>query len=219
MKKFIELSIKGDKNEMASFVEKLKNYSSDAFIFKEMREDNIIRSSISLEFSAKKTIDFKSRVILTWNEDTLRICNIIPKTVSFLEIEQYNSVLRHFFEDVVSRLVPRTLSVDISKEENAMQDLISAPAYKALVLWEESCNKSAPTSHPNDRNRWLDFISELYINGDQLSLSDFRNWLIEDKGWYYDVDDDEDRTFLDLELDIEFGLDLLGYYAKKTRNR
>ena len=32
----------------------------------------------------------------------------------------------------------------------------------------------------------------------------------------YDANDDDDRTFLDLELDLEFGLDLLAHYAKKT---
>lgn len=97
-----------------------------------------------------------------------------------------------------------------------MQDLISEPAYKALVLWEDLCNKNSPTGHPNDQERWIDFICELYINNDHLALCDFKNWLIEDKGWCYDASTDIDKTFLDLEHDIELGLDLLMHYAKKA---
>lgn len=219
MKKYIKLIIKGSPEAMVSYVEELKGFVSDAFKFKEISEDNVLRDGYYVEFLARRPVDYRSRVILIWDEDGLRVCNIVPKTVSFLEVEQYNSVLRHFYEDVVCHTSTRSLEVAISKEENAMQDLISAPAYRALVLWEEFCNKNSPTSHPNDRERWMDFICELYINDDHLSLSDFKNWLIEDKGWYYDTNDEEGRTFLDLELDLEFGLDLLAHYAKKTEIR
>lgn len=219
MKKYIELKITGADDAMAAFVERLKKFSSDAFKFTGVREDDVLRDGYYVEFKAIRTLDYKARVIMIWNEHGLRICNIIPQTVSFLEVVQYNSVLRHFYEDVVCRTNTHSLHVVITKEENSMQDLISAPAYHALVLWEELCDKNSPTSHPNDRERWLDFISELYINGDQLSLSDFRNWLIEDRGWYYDVNDEDDRSFLDLELELEFGLDIIAHYAKKTRIR
>ncbi len=216
MKKYVELTIQGDDSSIVAFVEKLKSYSSDSFKFKEVREDNVIRDGYYVEFSAKKTSDYKARVILIWNEDGLRMCNVIPKTVSFLEVEQYNSVVRHFYEDVIEHSKINGVSVEITKEENSMQDLISESSYRALTLWESLCNKSGPTSHPNDRERWMDFICQLYINDDHLSLSDFRNWLIEDKGWYYNPEDEDDRTILDLELELEFGLDLVEHYAKKT---
>lgn len=219
MKKYIELSIKGEDEAIEAFVERLKSYASDAFKFKEVREDNVIRDGYYVEFVAKKPCDYRSRVILIWDEEGLRMCNIIPKTVSFLEVEQYNSVVRHFYEDVIEHTRGNDVNAIITKEENAMQDLISEASYKALVLWESLCNKNSPTSHPNDRERWMDFICELYNNGDKLSLSDFRNWLIEDKGWYYNPEDDDDRTILDLELDLEFGLDLIEHYAKKTHIR
>ena len=215
MKKYIELSITANETDMITFVERLKQYSSDAFKFTEVREDNMIRDGYYIEFKAKRPLDYRSRVILIWDEEGIRSCNIVPKTVSFIEVEQYNSVLRHFFEDVICHTRLDTLHIELTNEENSMQDIISAPAYHALVLWEELCNKNAPTTHPNDRSRWMDFICELYINGDKLSLSDFRNWLIEDRGWYYDANNEEDRTILDLELDLEFGLDMIDHYAKK----
>lgn len=219
MKKYIELSVKGKDAAIVAFVERLKRYVSDSFKFKEIREDNVIRDGYYVEFSAKKSSDYKSRVILIWDEEGLRMCNIIPKTVSFLEVEQYNSVVRHFYEDVIEHTKGNDVNVFITKEENAMQDLISEPSFRALELWESMCNKNSPTSHPNDRERWMGFICELYRNDDKLSLSDFRNWLIEDKGWYYYPEDDEDRTILDLELELEFGLDLIEHYAKKTHIR
>lgn len=216
MKKYIELNIKGNGEAIKSFVEELKLFSSDAFAFKEQREVNSMGDGFYVEFQAKRPIDYKSRIILLWDDRGLRICNIIPKTVSFLEMEQYNAVLRHYYEDVICHYNRPSLKVVITKEENAMKDLISTPAYQALCLWEGMCNKNSPTAHPFDRERWMDFICELVINHDELSLSDFRNWLIEDKGWYYDPDDNDDRTFLDLELDIEFGRDLIEHYAKKV---
>lgn len=219
MKKYVELTITGSDEAMVAFVERLKQYTSDAFKFAEVREENVLRDGYYVEFKAKRPLDFRSRVILIWDGEVMRSCNIIPKTLSFLEVEQYNSVLRHFFEDVINHTQNDSLHVELTKEENSMQDLISAPAFRALALWEELCNKNSPTTHPNDRERWMDFICELYINGDHLALSDFRNWLIEDKGWYYDANDEDDRTFLDLELDLEFGLDLIAHYAKKTNAR
>lgn len=219
MKKYIELNITGPDEEMVALVDRLKRYSSDAFKFVSISEDNVLRDGYYVEFVAKRALDYRSRVIMIWDEEGLRICNIVPKTVTFLEVEHYNSVLRHFYEDVITHTKSNALRVVITKEENSIQDLISAPAYRALVLWEEFCNKNSPTSHPNDRSRWMNFICELFINHDQLSLSDFRNWLIEDKGWYYDANDDKDRTILDMELELEFGLDLLEKYAAKTNNR
>lgn len=219
MRKYIELTITGKDKDMVAFVERLKQYSSDAFKFAEVREDNVIRDGYYVEFKSTRPVDFRSRVILIWDEEGIRSCNIIPITVSFIEVEQYNSVLRHFYEDVITHTRIDSLKIELTKEENSIQDLISAPAYRALVLWEELCDKNSPTAHSNDRERWMDFICELYINGDKLSLSDFRNWLIEDKGWYFDANDDDDRTFLDLELDLEFGLDLIEHYAKKTDDR
>lgn len=219
MKKYIELSITGTKIDIAIFVEKLKSFSSDAFKFNDIREVNTIGDGFYIEFHAKRLTDYKSRVILIWDNRGLHMCNIVPQTISFLEMEQYNAVLRHFYEDVICKLKTESIKIDISKEENSMQDLISAPAYHALVEWEELCNKNSPTVHPYDRERWMDFICELYINKDRLSLSDFRSWLIEDKGWYYDPDDNEDRTFDSLEFDLSFGLDLIAHYAKKTNVR
>lgn len=216
MKKYIELYIKGAGAEISAFVDRLKVYSSEAFKFSGIRENNVIRDGYYVEFLAKRPTDFRSRVILIWDDESLRICNVIPKTVSFLEVEQYNSVVRHFYEDVIEHTRSQELNISITKEENSIQDLISAPAYRALTLWEELCNKNSPTAHPNDRERWMDFICELYINDDHLSLTDFRNWLIDDKGWYYNANDEDDRTVLDLELDLEFGLDLIAHYAKKT---
>ncbi len=215
MKKYIELQIRAGRKTICDFVDELTSYASDAFRFYVVREDELTHSGSFIEFRAKRRIDYLARVILFWGENGLRVSNIIPKTISFLEMEQYNSVLRHFYEDVIQHTIPEQYVV-ITKEENSMQDLISASAYRALVKWEDLCNKNSPTTHPNDRERWMDFICELYINDDHLSLSDFRNWLIEDKGWYYDPNDDSDKVLLNLELDLEFGLDLIAHYAKKT---
>ena len=216
MKKYIDLKICGNPSEITAYLEVLKHYVSDAFNFAEIRDATIAGSTEKyIEFIAKRTSDYKSRLILLQNEGSIQMCNIIPNTVSFIEIEQYNSILRHFYEDVIEHTKPDALKVEMSKEENSMQDLISSSAYDALILWEESCNKNSPVTHPNDRKRWLNFICELSLNKDRLSLSDFRNWLIEDRGWYYNPIE-EDKTINELELELEFGLDLIDYYEKKN---
>ena len=215
MKKYIELNIKGDENDMALFVMSLKNFESEEFKFNFERKADTVLKGYYLEFLAKRSIDYRSRIVLFVTNKNLRISNIIPKTVSFLEMRQYNSVLRHFYENVICHIDSYNLSVIITKEDNSMEDLISRQAYNALLLWEESCDQNSPTTHPNDKERWMDFICKLFINDDHLILSDFKNWLIEDKGWYYDPSDDEDRRFLDLEIELEFGLDLLAHYAKR----
>ena len=181
MKKYIELKITGSADSLAAFVERIKFYSSSSFVFSMLREDSLLRSGHFIEFLAKRPMDFRSRVILFWDETGIRMSNIIPKTVSYLTMKQYNAVLKHFYDDVVCNNVSESLRIEMTKEENSMQDLISSSAYQALLSWESNCNKSSPTSHPNDRYRWMDFICELYINKDYLSLSDFRNWLIEDR--------------------------------------
>lgn len=216
MKKYVELIIKGEDKDISLLVKELKSFSSEAFKFNEICKSDAISDGYYIEMLAKRSLDYRSRIVLIITHDHLRVCNIIPKTVSFLEIEQYNSVLQHFYDEVICHIQTYNLNVNITKEDNSMQDLISEPAYKALVLWEDLCNKNSPTGHPNDQERWIDFICEMYINNDHLALCDFKNWLIEDKGWCYDASTDIDKTFLDLEHDIEFGLDLLMHYAKKA---
>lgn len=58
--------------------------------------------------------------------------------MSIFDVEQYNSIVRHFYEDVIEHARSQELIISITKGENTMQNLISPSACKALTLWEDS---------------------------------------------------------------------------------
>ena len=63
-------------------------------------------------------------------------------------------------------------------------------------------------SHPMDQRNWMDFVTSLHRDGTELNVSDFGQWLYEDKRWPSAYN----TQIVDLEANLEYSIDLLKYY-------
>lgn len=67
-----------------------------------------------------------------------------------------------------------------------MKELLSERTYTLLNQWADlDANKEHPAEHPNDEQRWLDFVIATYREG--VDSGDVANrlagWLMNKKGW------------------------------------
>jgi len=86
----------------------------------------------------------------------LYVSNIVPREVSSLSHDEYNSVLLEFYDRFVSQAAAaRGLTVELGEAEVDLEHWLSPSAASQLRSFSGAANKSTGSSHPNDRERWL----------------------------------------------------------------
>lgn len=133
------------------------------------------------------------------------IVNIVPMLesgTSGLSPEVYNKILELFKEDVFEQIKKeRGNSIETNDEDYSIEEVIPK-SFSKLNAWLSGYPLS---SHPNDTQRWYDFVISLHVNHERLSLDDFGTYIEENYHW---SDDDISK----IELRLESHLDLLDYY-------
>lgn len=133
----------------------------------------------------------------------LYVPNVISPARDRLSYDDYNGILFSFRDGVlepVRRQSPITyeltgLTIDLATE-------LPGDTYKRLRAFSALANKSTGSSHPIDRERWLDFLVSLVQSGTDLKSSTLARWLVEEEGW------DQERAWR-LSEEYEFGRELL----------
>lgn len=121
-------------------------------------------------------------IVITAN--TLKITNIVPLIISHLDYDNYNKILNDFYQKYVEGIIKdKTYKVVLTRPYPNINDLANKQTATKLVEWEEYCNKNDGNLHPEDEQRWFDFIITAAITKSQLETDILRRWLIEDKGW------------------------------------
>ena len=67
-----------------------------------------------------------------------------------------------------------------------MEELLSEQTYALLNQWADlDAKKGEPAEHPNDEQRWLDFVIATYREGVDSGnvANELAGWLINKKGW------------------------------------
>lgn len=148
-----------------------------------------------------------SRLILFVNNGgrAVDIINIIPMPqsgVSHIGCEDYNKLLDIYSSDVFTLIEQQYgNAIHQTTEDYTIQDVIPQ-SYSLLNTWI----KGYPLSgHPNDMERWYDFVIGLHSSGEYLSLSNFEKYIEESCGW-------DKETIDNLSLQLESQLELLNYY-------
>ena len=133
------------------------------------------------------------------------IVNIVPmleRGTSELSPEVYNKILELFKEDVFEQIKKeRGNSIETNDEDYSIEEVIPK-SFSKLNAWLSGYPLS---SHPNDTQRWYDFVISLHVNHENLSLDDLDAYIEENYHW---SDDDIKK----IELRLESHLDLLDYY-------
>lgn len=152
-----------------------------------------------------------ARLWLAFKEDDkLYVSNIVPTQVNRLSQTEYNSILVKFSNDLaeIQALEP-DFQINLDSDQKGLNDFFSADTGKKLTLFSVAANKSTGSSHPMDRERWLDFIIASVEEGSKISPSELETLLIEDEEWPPEEADE-------LSSQYSFALEVLKAYREKT---
>lgn len=146
-------------------------------------------------------------IIVIASGSDVKVINIIPHKRSVFRIDknEYNTIMDYFKTEVIDKVV-KDKEIVFPPAEYTMESLIPK-SYQQLERWATCPGApNAPFSHPNDLNRWFDFVLALFRNDerDKLSSGDLEQWL-EEKNWDEEV---IEETILHYEHDT----DLLDYF-------
>ena len=175
----------------------------------EMYRNLGMRESDSLSIRIQKeALPYSRLVLLTNNEaKSVDIINIVPMPESGesqIDCEVYNKLLDAYRDDVFV-IFNQRFGNDIKQntEDYTIEEVIPK-SYPLLNTW---LNGYPLSSHPNDTERWYDFVIRLHNSGEHLPLSDFEEYIKENYRW-------DDATITRFSLKLESQLMLLKYYDR-----
>lgn len=143
-------------------------------------------------------------------EHCVAIVNIIPLSNTYrINMDNYNSILRKFKDEVISQIVSSEGNeVDENDENYEITDVIPK-SYKELNKW---LNNFPLSRHPSDEERWYDFLIALIDNDERISSEDLAKYIKEEYRW-------KDKDIDDLTERYSDQIGLLRYYVEHERNR
>lgn len=217
MKDFRRLYIRskdGDSQKLFALLDKLKEVRDSHF--PDMKER---KSDKEGKLSFPCLIDDNQRAIifLGIRNEKLQDFNIIPEGVSSLSMQQCNAIMEKFLDSIKDLIDPRIYEITLTPSQRDLARELPEDAYKRLISWEESCNKSdGGIAHGFDRERWFDFLIAVFRYQIQtgsevpvLSSEDLGKWLREDR------EGELLSNYVDqLESEYVYGLELLKRYIE-----
>ena len=147
-------------------------------------------------------------VVLSIGESDLSLANILCSTHD-LPVNAYNTVAQQFIEDVVEPARGEVGgAVEVVDESEPLAPHLDPISFEKLQLFSRAANKASSVLHPQDRERWLDFLTSAFHTNPELDAGLLKNWLI-DAGW---------RTEMAAAFATEFsfGRRLLSRYAEEV---
>jgi hypothetical protein len=124
-------------------------------------------------------------VILTpKGPSVLYVSNVIPHCRRQLDHDQYNRVLGEFHERFVKPAADKVgVASELTDTEADLEKWLSPAAAEKLRRFSACANKGTGGAHPQDRERWNDFVVAAHQDGGSLDSSTLRRWLVEVEDW------------------------------------
>lgn len=143
---------------------------------------------------------------------TFQVSNIVPAAKRQLSVEEYNDILKEFFDRFVQPALEKTgLSAELTESSASPEQWLSVEVAEKLRTFSASANKGTGSSLPVDRGRWNDFVVSAHRDGSQLDATTLRRWLIEIEGWPQEVAEQ-------LAGEYEYGRELLAFAENGRRS-
>ena len=128
-----------------------------------------------------------SRLSLVRENKRLYVSNIVPLEFGQLSIAQYNRILDEFAGILSNHLsTDSDLAINVTNDDAAITDWVSTNAVELLKRFSVLANMSTGSSHPNDFQRWVDFLIVVHKEDSNLSSEFLAQWLDEELGWHSD---------------------------------
>ncbi len=228
MKIFRELYFRGTPSDLNRFTEEIRNYVTGDWRFVAKENNGKYRSYLFFDYMGKQVENARVSIYLgdSINTGEISVGNIVPLNKNQLSIEEYNAVLMLFYNDVVIPFKNDNDYLNISQPTDDKFDpltIMSDISLKKLKAFCGGANKSTGSSHPCDRERWLNFIFQT-VEEDRILDSDtlFR-FLKDEEFWGTKPDDfigvigdyawDEESAY-ELSMEYETISEAMKYYKE-----
>lgn len=146
--------------------------------------------------------------------------NITPVNERELSIDEYNSVLKKFDEDIIDSCRKNECRVKISSltsDEFDPLTQISKEALQKLELFNSFANRRTGSGHSADRERWLDFICQTVEDQQFFKSNDLIDFL-QDKSYWKTSEPWEKEMAEKLAEEYEFACDVLNFYISRSKS-
>jgi hypothetical protein len=154
----------------------------------------------------KRNGRWAATVILSKTEEgKYYLSHVLPQEDSPnpFEVDQFNAIADEFHDRFLLPLEKsgRIFILNFEGEIDLEVDL-GTFVFGKLKTFSAAANKSSGSSHPCDRQRWLDFMIALDQSEAEVSAPIVKQWLIEKGGW-------SESAAQELCLEFELGMELL----------
>jgi hypothetical protein len=139
---------------------------------------------------------------------SIHVPNIVPRSRHRLDYGEYNAILEEFYQRFVRPAADRTgVVAELTGNQVDLDHWLSPAVAEKLVQFSRTANRGTGSSHPNDRERWNDFVLAAHQEDSTLDASTLRRWLMEVEDWAPEVADQ-------LVIEYEYGRELLAFAAR-----
>lgn len=184
---FKELILIGHKPDLDTFKEKSPSFAQGDWEYtsnKRMLEDYIA-------FDYKGTEVDQAEVSFyygpdTWREGQIEVGNIVPLQKDELCIDEYNAVLDLFYEDIIVPYLEKYPGLKIVGPTSEVFNPLNCITQTALDKLRKFCNlanKSTGSTHPNDEERWFDFICQTVDDEKIFDYDTLYRFLMDEEFW------------------------------------
>ncbi|PKM53576.1 MAG: hypothetical protein CVV00_11845 [Firmicutes bacterium HGW-Firmicutes-5] len=229
MKIFRELYIRGNSDQLQEFIGQIKSFVVGDWSFK---KSDRLSDYLLFNYNGDKVDNAQVSICVgdRINGGELHVGNIVPLKKSSLTTEEYNAVLMQFYNDIIKKYNESGASITIQEPSDDVFDpssIISEEALKKLKLFCAVANKSTGSSHPNDQERWFDFICQTVDDKRMFDYTTLADFLQDKEYWGPKLNDNirvlgdyawEEDMANDLASEYENACEILLYYKKNKEN-
>lgn len=206
IEQFRELSLEAGRDEFLKLRDAMIAVDTATWQYLNDRELDFTPGGTSVLFAYREGNLPNADLSVAWYGNRVSIGNIVPETLGQLTMAEYNALLVDFYQ---TRFAPAAeklgLQATLTDARRDLSDWISVDAVRQLRAFSNLANMGTGASHPNDRQRWLDFIIRVHGEGNRLPPEILQKWLIDELHW-------PETTASELAADFEHGVDLLKRY-------
>ena len=186
MRIYKELSFVGDKLAFDAFKEKAPSFAGGEWTYS---QTDRMRDYIAFGYLGSKVDQAEVSIYYgpdTWRQGYIEVGNIVPLRKNQLSIEEYNAVLDLFYEEIIVPNRSKMQGIKIIGPESDIFDplkFISKDALDKLTRFCNYANKTTGSSHPNDEERWFDFICQTVDDNKTLDFDTIYRFLMDEDYW------------------------------------
>jgi hypothetical protein len=226
MKTYRELYFRGTQKQLSEFVEHFREYEVGKWKTEKMTDR--WKEYLFIDYLGEEVDKARVSIYIGDRIETgeLKVGNIVPLEKTELSITEYNAVLIKFYNEVILPFKESGKELGILQPSDDTFDpksVISATALKKLEVFCSAANKSTGSSHPNDQERWFDFICQTVDDGRMFDSSTLGSFLQDKAFWGEKAEDfigvlgdyawDEEHAY-ELASEYENACAILCYYKK-----